>query len=325
MTIGRIFFGALLCAGFATAPHAGTCSLMQMASLDMTIGKHGVPEVPVTINGTTYSFTVDTAGIYSKISDDLAQKLGLRQSQTNQEIYSVRGMVRANSVDIASLKLGDNEAKHFHLMVGSPLNMPKDADGVLAGDLLMLFDVEFDFAKGNLNLFSPDHCPGKVVYWTQAGYAEIPFHLASGPIATNDHIDFDMTLDGHDLVTEFDTGSTWTWIRHKAATQVFSLDDTSPGMRRLPDSPDEFPNFVKQFNLLQIGGVAVNNPEIEIITDHSDDAFRMAHSEKSRDDPIYGAHIEFEPLTLGMNVIRKLHVYIAYKEHKLYVTGADVH
>src|SRR5215467_12086098 len=199
---------AALAALIALSSPAGaeTCSLGLMASLDMTIGKNGLPIVPVTINGTNYNFAVDTAGVFSKISGDLAQKLGLRQAPTGMEIYSVSGMVHANSVDVASLKLGAVEAKHSHLMVGSPMNMSDDGDGILAGDLLTSFDAEFDFAKGKLNLFSQDHCPGKVVYWTQSGFAEIPFHLANGPIATNDHIDFQMTLDGHDLSTELDTG-----------------------------------------------------------------------------------------------------------------------
>ncbi len=242
---------AALTALIAVSSPAGaeTCSLAQMASLNMTIGKHNLPIVPVTINGTDYSFTVDTSGVFSKISGDLAQKLGLKQTPTNQEIYSVTGMVRANSVDIASLKLGANEAKHFHLMVGGAVNMPADADGILAGDLLALFDVEFDFAKGKLNLFSQNHCPGKVVYWTQSGYAEIPFHLATGPIATNDHINFQMTLDGHDLSTELDTGSSWTWKRQNDASQVFVLESTSPGMQRDPGSTDDNTRYMKQFGI----------------------------------------------------------------------------
>jgi len=234
-------------------------------------------------------------------------------------------MTYAKSVDIESLKIGANEAKHFHLMVGDPTNMSKYADGVLAGDLLMLFDVEFDFAKGKLNLFSQNHCPGKVVYWTQSGYAEIPFHFQNGPMQANDHIDFNMTLDGHELLSELDTGSSWTWIRHKTASQIFGLEDTSPGMKRDPNSTDNAPAFMKQFDLLQLGGVAVKNPEVYIFTDHFEDAFHMAHSEKSRDDPIYGASVSLEAMTLGMNVIRKLHLYVAYKEHTIYVTAADAH
>ncbi|MBV9692184.1 MAG: hypothetical protein JO261_00650 [Alphaproteobacteria bacterium] len=54
-------------------------------------------------------------------------------------------------------------------------------------------------------------------------------------------------------------------------------------------------------------------------------AYRMSHSEKSRDDPIYGDNFRPEEFILGMNVLSKLHVYIAYKERKIYITPVDQH
>src|SRR6185312_15919031 len=188
--------------------------------------------------------------------------------------------------------------KHFHLVAGA-FHPPPDykADGILAGDLLTQFDVEFDFAAKKLNLFSQDHCPGKVVYWTRGGYADLPFHMTSGPISTGDHIDLLMTLDGHELTTELDTGSATTWLRHKAAVQVFGLEDKSPGMERVAGGSDELPVYRKQFGELSLGGVTVKNPVIDIVSDQFDKAFRMQHSEKSRDDPVYGAQMNFEALT----------------------------
>ena len=77
--------------------------------------------------------------------------------------------------------------------------------------------------------------------------------------------------------------------------------------------------------MLQLGGVAVQHPMIDIVPDQMDSSFKMAHSEKSRDDPIYGEEMKPEDLSLGMNVLSKLHLYIAYKEHKIYATAADAH
>jgi hypothetical protein len=68
MKTGPVFAAATLLVALAACAHAQTCSLAQMASLDMTIGKQGLPMAPVTINGTSYSFMVDTAGVFSKIS-----------------------------------------------------------------------------------------------------------------------------------------------------------------------------------------------------------------------------------------------------------------
>jgi Aspartyl protease len=311
----------------AARADAPSCSLGLMASLDMTMLPEGHVEVPLSLNGTTYQFMVDTAGIFSKISENAVKQLGLSETPTNMELYGVKGKLHLSAVDVASLKLGNNEAKHFHLAVqGDEMFGGKKYDGVLAADLLTLFDVEFDFKGKKMNLFSQDHCPGKVVYWTQAGYAEIPFRLTAGPLGQgNNHIVLTMALDGHDVTTDFDTGSNTTWLGRRTASQIFSVDDKSTGVERVPGSPDSDPVYVKQFAQLKLGGVAVQSPVIEILPDRSDDAFRMEHSEKSRDDPIYGARLEHEDLTLGMNVISKLHVYIAYKERKLYVTAPDAH
>jgi hypothetical protein len=88
---------------------------------------------------------------------------------------------------------------------------------------------------------------------------------------------------------------------------------------------DQAPVFRRQFASLQLGGVTVQNPQVWIIEDQFEQAFRMQHSEKSRDDPIYGAQVELEALTLGMTTLSKLRFYIAYTEHKVYVTDAAAH
>ncbi|HEX4859738.1 MAG TPA: pepsin/retropepsin-like aspartic protease family protein [Rhizomicrobium sp.] len=303
------------------------CSLGLMASLDMTALPDARAAVPVTLNGTTYQFMVDTAGVFSKISKDAVKQLGLSETPTSMELYGVKGKQRISAVDVASLKIGNNEAKHFHVAVeGGEMFKDRKFDGVFAADLLTLFDVEFDFGAEKMNLFSQDHCPGKVVYWTRSGYAELPFRLTSGPFGSgNHHIVLSMTLDGHDLSTDLDTGSTFTWMSTRDAATLFSIDDKSAGVERIPGVPADYPGVQKRFGLLQIGGVAVQNPMIEIVPDRSDEAFRMEHSEKSRDDPIYGSQLEHEQLTLGMNVLTKLHLFIAYKEHKVYATAADAH
>ncbi|MEI9933228.1 MAG: pepsin/retropepsin-like aspartic protease family protein [Rhizomicrobium sp.] len=296
-----------------------------MASLDMTILPDGKFAVPVEINGTQHKFMVDTAGIFSRLAESSAQKMNLKTTPTEMELYGVGGKIRMSSADIESFKLGNNEARHFHLGVGGFGSNGSEVDGILSQDLLTLFDIELDFVAKKMNLFSPKHCPGKVVYWTQSGYAELPFKFTSGVINSIQHIDMDISLDDHDLTTDFDTGSASTWLRYKAAKRTFDLDENSAGVTRSPLSTQDQPAYRKQFGLLKIGGVQVRNPAIDIIPDQFDEAFKWQHSEKSRDDPIYGSFMSMEPLTFGMDVISKLHTYISFKEHKIYVTAADAH
>ena len=326
-----VALAALACASPALDAHAENCSLGLMASLDMTDLSDGRFAVPVSINGSAHLLMVDTAGIFTKISENAAGKDGLKAVQTAMELYGVGGKEHIFAADVASFKMGNVEAKHFHIAVLK--TEPEDdksggkttIDGLLASDFLDQFDVELDFAKKKMNLFSQDHCPGKVVYWTQGGYADISFHYTNGAISAVRHINFDMTLDDHQVSTDLDTGSASSWLRSKAAYRTFGLDEHSPGVGPSPYSDAKFPVLRKQFGTLQLGGLAVQNPQIDIIADRTEDAFKQAHSEKSRDDPVYGAAFQMEDFTLGMNVIRKLHLYIAYKEHKVYVTDAGAH
>jgi hypothetical protein len=314
-----------LLVALATGARAQTCSLMQMASLDMTVLPNGTFAVPVSINGGQHLFRVDTSAIFTTLVDKAAQKLALKQYPVERlEMYDVGGRMHITYVDADSFKLGNNEAKHFHLMV-SPVqqDMPPEVDGRLGPDMLSLFDVELDFAAKKMNLFSQDHCPGKVVYWTRGGYAELPFHQTGGPINVVQHIQFTMTLDGHDILTDLSTESDTTWLRHKAAWQFFDIDENSPGVERSPTLSEVGQIYRKRFELLQLGGVTVQNPMVDIVPDQAENSFKMTHSEKSRDDPVYGTLVRPESLSLGMNVIGKLHLYIAYKEHKIYVTAAD--
>jgi hypothetical protein len=331
----RIFaFAALVGVSLTATASAENCSLGLMAALDITMMPDGRFAVPVSINGTTHEFMVDTSGVFSALAEESAHKLGLKEIETPMELYGVKGKEHIYSVNIDSFKVGNVEAKHFHLVVsrggkqGSQQDPPQDAmvvDGFLAPDFLNLFDVELDFAAKKMNLFSQDHCPGKVVYWTQGGHVELPFHYTAGTINAVPHINFQMTLDGHDISTDLDTGSANSWLRSKAALQMFDVDEKSPGVARSPLNSDAVPTFRKQFALLSLGGLTVQNPQVDIIPDQEEASFRMEHSEKSRDDPIYGANFNPEDFTLGMNVISKLHLYIAYKKHKIYITAADAH
>ena len=321
MKIGKTLTGAVLGIAFATCVQAQTCSLVQMASLDMTILPDGRVTVPVTINGVSQSLVVNTASMYSGIPIDTAQSLGLKQARRYAEMYGVGGggPETVTTATVESLKVGPVEAKNFHLVAaGQKARWPKGVDGTVGPDILASFDVEFDFSGRKLNLFSQDHCRNKVVYWTKGGYAEIPFHLTG-----DQQIRFDMTLDGHRVSTNFETGSANTWLRRKDAYQIFGISDDSPGVTASPFAAKDWPVLRKRFGSLELGGLAVQNPEIDVLPDKELDAFRMEHSEKSRDDPIYGSSLDLSELALGMNVIGKVHTYIAYKEHKLYITAAD--
>jgi predicted aspartyl protease len=309
----------------APVAHAQTCSLGLMASLDMTTLPDGRFTVPVSINGSMHPFLVQTGGVFSEVAPRVANALALPQTQTRAEVYGVNGKVHMSSAEVDSFKIGGIEAKRFHLAVSGDDKGYDGYDGTIDPDLLIQFDIELDFAKNKMNVFSQDHCPGKVVYWTKDGYIALPFRMISGPATVNHHIVVTTTLDGHDLSTDLDTSAQTTVLRHKPAVEYFGFDEKSPDVTLAPDKIGGLPVYRKRFGMLHLGGIDAPNPVIDVIPDQEMEAFHQEHFEKSRDDPIYGNTIEPSDMYLGTDVLRKLHVYIAYKEHIIYATTVDAH
>lgn len=312
--------GILLALAVACAPgvvHAEDCSLKQMASLDMLGTSDKDIIVQVMVDGTPRNFLVDTGGVYSEINESIVKELGLREQPVAGELYTASGAVLRNGVTVPSVMLGQNEAKGIRLIVRPDRN--DSIDGVLSPDLLQVFDVDIDFAARKLNLFSPEHCEGKVVYWAHA-YSEASFKLTDGY-----HITFDAGLDDHEMSAILDTGSTMTWLAAYNASRLFSVDTSSPDVEKTDISLGGEPVIRRRFQSLAVSGVKVLNPMIYIRPDVDEKAFYREHSTKDVRDPIYGYSLDSTPLIFGMNIISKLHVYIAYKEHKLYVTDAGAH
>jgi predicted aspartyl protease len=170
-----------------------------------------------------------------------------------------------------------------------------------------------------MNLFSPDHCDGHVVYWSTS-YVEVPFRTL------NAHIVVDVNLDGQALRATLDTGSEFSTVSARVLPR-FGLDESSPAMEPIPDSkPDDLIQHRYRFKQLSLNGLAVNNPLFYVLPDKVDDAIRKQQpSDKLAGDPVYGVQNQAPQIILGMNVLTKLHLFISYKERKLYLTAAGAH
>ncbi|HEY2033927.1 MAG TPA: hypothetical protein VGH02_09610, partial [Rhizomicrobium sp.] len=64
------------------------------------------------------------------------------------------------------------------------------------------------------------------------------------------------------------------------------------------------------FKTLSLNGLTVNHPDILLISNSESDVLGGNASPK---------------MLIGLSILSKLHLYIAYGEHNLYVTPADAH
>lgn len=322
-----LFFAAL---SFTTPALADDCSrLIELASLDITHTRGDLITVPATINGTSVQMLVDTGGGISSVSAKLVNTLKLTRQDAAVKTLDMRGNASRQFVRLDTFALGGLKGKDVDLMILPDPNIP--FDGLITGDILKRYDVELNFTAGKLNLFSPDHCEGKVIYWPATALAVVPFTMARPANGNPDepatinlfpdtHIRVPVTLDGKTFSAIIDTGATTTTLSAAVARSVFGVTAESQGA--VPIGGNNDPRFGYVFHSLAFEGIAVTNPHVLIYPDlvgkHDPDNFNTAGSRIRRVDDEMGTE-----LLVGMDVLKRLHLYIAYGEHKLYLTPPD--
>ena len=299
--------------------------LTLIASVDMHIGDDGRVYVPAKISGTPKSMLVDTGGFFSEMTQSTVAELKLDTHHVGLQLIGVAGDT-TNVVARAPFAIGNLRADNMDFMVMAPVHAfapdVTDAAGILAPNLLSSYDVDLDFGGRKFNLLSQNHCEGKVVYWPADAVAVVPFAINS-----DGHIIVPITVDGHRFSAVLDTGATNTVFNLEIAKFAFSLvpgsSDTSV-RGKLIGSSGPTNTYSHRFGALSLEGIAVANPEIELLPDlmrnkRMDPKDSLEHGTRLS-DPSHA--VGSGDMILGMDILHNLHVYIAYKEKKLYITPA---
>lgn len=333
--IARAALCAFLFAAFAGGAAAQDCTLHPVASLRTEAGPQDLMLVPASLNDKQILMLFDTGATRGILDASFAQQLGLTairipvaqpvfalprqplrsfQMTPSTQFFTANGTRLSTYTKVPSFDLGALHSKNPAFMLagfGDP-NIP-GLRGILGGDQFRNYDVEIDPRARLINLFSQDHCEGRVVYWAGA-YSDLPIGFSQ-----DGEIRLIMTLDGKDVDTVLDTGAPNTTLSLQAARKVFDLDTDSPGMEKLSgEGRDGVYRY--RFKSLVAGGITITNPQIVLVRD--------ALADRLRQEEIDAHHLmpdtaRTPQLILGMDVLRQLHLYIAYKERKLYVTAAS--
>ena len=117
---------------------------------------------------------------------------------------------------------------------------------------------------------------------------------------------FPVTLDGKELTVELTTGASDTIFDLETAENLFGFEAGDPRLSKLgPTAHGDSYGF--PFKTIGFGNVQVSDPQIVLM-----------NSQDSRLGP------DFQGL-IGLSLLRKLHLYVSYHRHKLFVTAADAH
>jgi predicted aspartyl protease len=297
------------------AASSGECRLKQFASMPTNYAAGGPILLDAEIDGTPAKLLVDTGSGFSFINQGFADRLRLKQRETPVFGYGLTGKPIHRIVRIDRLTLGRATISNKEFGVANNADDGTDHGpvGVFGAGYLANFDVELDPAAGRVKLFEPDHCPGNVVYWAKE-YFRLPIHLTDdGRMVT------EIELDGKSVRALIDTGASVTTLRLASARSLFDLAPPEaaagqPKLLGLDGTP--LATFEHVFRSLTFGDITLRNTKV-IIADI--DSARGSERTGSR---IQGAPEQPE-IYIGMPLLRRLHMFIAYSESAIYFTVAE--
>jgi predicted aspartyl protease len=321
-TMRKIGLSTALAVVFALAgsqaASAQNCQLKLVNTVPIKMMAGGArPIVPLILNGVEKPFLLDTGGAATQINQATVQELKLPTREMQGKMMDLYGDVSNYSARIDTLTLGHAQDRNTELpILTSTLGGAQLFVGLLAADYMASYDVELDFGGGKMNFFSKDHCEGKVIYWNNSGAAVVPM------LFRDHHINIPVLLNGKPFKAIMDTGAPGTTLLAPEAKRVFDITRESPGITISSSGPEPRP-FEYIFDSLNLEGINVGKPRITIIPD-------LMGKNDPNNHLVTGTRLQRvndrdsnqATMLIGMNILSKLRIYIAFSENKLYITPA---
>jgi hypothetical protein len=297
----------------AQAQDCRPAKLLATVPLHSAEPESNIRTVPVSLNGQTRDMILDTGGAITQLSRSVIAELGLPLRRSGAAVYDINGRVSRHYTKVKDFSFGDLRRPDAALLVWPEEKRPYA--GEIAQDMLQPYDVDVDFAAGFLKMYAKGHCPGPEG-WTPTARTEMR--------NKGWHLHIPVTLDGRTYDAIFDTGSRHTIMRLPVARRDFGLEPGGAGMTPYPAiNGDTFLNgHLSRFGKMSFGGMSIAQPEILIVPDvmnHKADRSPLATNRSLH----HNAGLVLPELSLGMDVLKHLHLYLSFGEQALYVAPAD--
>lgn len=307
---------AIAIASFTAPAGAADCALKLVTSVNTEVTDKGVMLLPVSFNGRQKRLLVSTSGTYHQLDRAVVDELGIPTKISSTVEFWDRMGNRTRTIAMApAFSFGQLAPTAVEFVTESRPDPqgPGDIAGVLATNgFWRSYDVEFDFPGRKFSLLSQDHCAGQVVYWPAAAIAVVPIRLDG-----EGNILVPTTVDGRTLNAILSTSMPQTTM-YTGIAQTFGV---RPGSADTPEvgSSGNTLFYEHRFGSLSIEGITVNNPLIRLMPDMNKYELERGPNTNSNLQSRYDR--DREDMFIGMSILKYLHIYIAYKELKLYITA----
>jgi hypothetical protein len=297
------------------------CKLKRDASVELKLIGNEIL-IPVAIENKPALMLLNISSAATVMWEPSAREFGLtpRPVAVSAQVFfgkkSITKYASTRSLDLGRIRFSAGQI----LLTAAPESLPRTLDevpivGAIGMDFFAHRDFELDFKNRRLTLYSQDHCPGHVVYWTN-DYAFAPLRRA--PLG-NFH--FPMELEGKKIETTLATGNAFTTLTTDVTKRLYGFDEHSEDIETEQEADGHTRSHYRAM-ALTTPGLQVTNSKVELIPRPDPCHLDIGWGR----DPVaqYSGCIGGEaPLRLGMNVLQKLHLYFATKESVMYFSAAD--
>lgn len=264
----------------------------------------------VKINGKDAHFFVDSGSYFNSISAKYADDKKLKPLKETVTGSHLASSVEANVEGVGGkVKVGVYVvAPTFEIAKSDFQNVPfmtvniGDADGLIGENFLHAFDDEYDLKNGAFHLVEPVDCgASNLVYWAKPGTAYSVVPLETSLSELNRQLVAYVTVNGHKLRAEFDTGSPRTFITERAAAKA-GVKTSDPGVTPNGEiagiDRDHIKTWSAPFASVKIGDEEIKNTRLMIGDTNA---------------------VDFD-LLIGMDFFLSHHIYVANSQGKIYFT-----
>jgi predicted aspartyl protease len=299
---------------FGMSARAQDCTPRLLATVKMNHAEPGseIRTVPVSINGVEKQMVLDTGGAITHISRRTNAEMNLPLRRSGAKVFDINGRVSSRYTLVEKFGFGHLKRDKAALLVWPEPARPWA--GLIAPDMLQPYDLDVDFAAGELKMYSKScHRPPA---WTRSA-SKIPMQNRGW------HLHIPLTVDGKTYDGIFDTGSRNTIMRMPTARRDFGVSPDTHRMEHYPaiNGVSFLDGYLHSFSKLSVGGIEVDNPQLLLVPDvmnRNADRSPLARSRAKR----HNDGLVLPELTLGMNVMKNLRLYISFSEQALYVAPA---
>ena len=288
----RILTGAALSLAALTGSYAQDCTHAPLAELPMIPNDDGTPIVSILIDDKPNDVLLDTGGFWSLIGPSFARQFGSYHSRIEGRL-GLQGIRLNRAVQVPSIQIGSLKVPDVDFF--------EEPDGyietaaTLGANWLARMDVEIDPVVKKVTFFPSNHCRNEIVNWPHSDLAELPVTVDQG----QNLITIPLELDGQEIRALIDTGSPETFLSARAAKQLFGIEGDPSAMETNFDRTGRArSSYRHRFHSLKMGDIVFRDPWLVI-------------APMIRGDP---------DIILGMHDLSSLHLYFAYREHKLYAS-----